>query len=37
MIINFNHAGFKEPCPYGKEGEPPNCQGELFEVLEPYI
>ena len=28
-IINFYHAGLKEPCPYGKEGEPPDCYGEL--------
>ena len=29
LIINSYHAGLKEPCPYGKEGEPPDCYGEL--------
>ena len=27
--LNLNFIGFDEPCPYGKEGEPPNCFGKL--------
>ncbi|CAH3193587.1 unnamed protein product, partial [Porites evermanni] len=37
LIINFYHAGFKEPCPYGKEGEPPDCYDPPKEFSSDYI
>lgn len=34
-VICIN-SGNKEPCPYGKEGEPPNCYGMSCALIVKY-